>query len=285
MQRDVVFVTWSGGPDLDADEAPLGEACSRLGLSWQAVPWDGPRFDWSVARMVVVRSPWNYSRQRDRFLDWARHAAAVTSLHNPLATLVANSEKSYLADLAAAGVSVVPTEVARAGTVRDLDAFLRERGWLDAVVKPLVSAGGWRTFRVRAGEVSHGAARARRLLATRDALIQPFLPAVMGAGERALVYLDGAFSHAVAKRSVFDDAATPFRTLTEPTPAELALGDAARRAAGAEHLLYARVDVVAGSDGNPRLMEIELTEPRLFLAAAGPAAAVRLAGGIASRLA
>ena len=32
-----------------------------------------------------------------------------------------------------------------------------------------------------------------------------------------------------------------------------------------ESLLYARVDLIPGADGSPRLVELELTEPSLFL--------------------
>ena len=53
----------------------------------------------------------------------------------------------------------------------------------------------------------------------------------------------------------------------EPTAAEL---DVAQRAlaavpGGAERLLYGRVDLVDGEDGQPCVMELELTEPQLFL--------------------
>jgi hypothetical protein len=34
---------------------------------------------------------------------------------------------------------------------------------------------------------------------------------------------------------------------------------------GAERLLYARVDLIPGPDGDPVLLELELTEPSLFL--------------------
>ena len=46
-------------------------------------------------------------------------------------------------------------------------------------------------------------------------------------------------------------------------------------------LLYARVDLVTGADGLPRVIELELTEPGLFLPWAD-GAAERLAGAIGS---
>ena len=51
-----------------------------------------------------------------------------------------------------------------------------------------------------------------------------------------------------------------------PTPAELAVAESALAAVpDATELLYARVDLVDGDDGRPRVMELELVEPNLFL--------------------
>ena len=52
---------------------------------------------------------------------------------------------------------------------------------------------------------------------------------------------------------------------------------------GAERLLYARVDLIPGPDGEPLLVELELTEPSLFLGWAAGAAS-RLADAILNRL-
>ena len=49
-------------------------------------------------------------------------------------------------------------------------------------------------------------------------------------------------------------------------------------------LLYARVDVVAGDDGRVLLLELELTEPSLFLPQA-PDAAHRFAAAVTAELA
>jgi O-ureido-D-serine cyclo-ligase len=48
-------------------------------------------------------------------------------------------------------------------------------------------------------------------------------------------------------------------------------------------LLYARVDLVRDSTGQPRLMELELIEPSLFFDQQ-PGSAARLAQAIARRL-
>jgi len=52
---------------------------------------------------------------------------------------------------------------------------------------------------------------------------------------------------------------------------------------GRDTLLYARVDLVPGEDGNPVLMELELTEPQLYLGY-DPDAADRMAAAISDRV-
>ena len=280
----VAIVTHARAPEIDADEAGLGPALEALGVSWCAVPWDDPSFDWSSVGAVILRSPWDYSRRRDEFLAFCRRAASVTALHNPMKIVERNTHKRYLVELAEAGVSVISTSVLQAGECADIEAFARERGWGDIVVKPAISAGSWRTWRMTVGEPSHAWTRARRLAATHDVLVQPYVESVTNAGERALVFIDGVFSHAIRKRSLFEAESVPYRVPVTPTRDELDLAARVLRAADAECLLYARVDLARGRDGQPMLMELELTEPRLFFTAAPPEATTRFAEAIAGRL-
>jgi O-ureido-D-serine cyclo-ligase len=71
----------------------------------------------------------------------------------------------------------------------------------------------------------------------------------------------------------------------EPTAAERSLGDDVVGWVGERFgtLLYARVDVVEGADGEPLVLEVELTEPSLFFAHA-TGAAERFAGAVTDRL-
>ena len=50
---------------------------------------------------------------------------------------------------------------------------------------------------------------------------------------------------------------------------------------GAERLLYARVDLIDDAEGTPRVLEVELTEPSMFLGKA-PGSADRFAAVIAA---
>ena len=134
------------------------------------------------------------------------------------------------------------------------------------------------------------------------AMVQPYMPAVDAAGETAIVMVDGEPSHVLRKRAVLhpdevaplrDDALGAAEAMYDP---ELVLAgeasdaefDLARQVI--DHVmerfrylpLYARVDMVAGPDGSPVLMELEAIEPNLYLDQA-PGGAERVATAIAAR--
>ena len=152
---------------------------------------------------------------------------------------------------------------------------------MDVVIKPAVGAGSFETHRLRA-DVPDCSEPFSNLCAERDVLIQPYLPSVEGHGERALVWIDGEFTHAVRKSPRFADGAESVSEALPISSAELALGHAALSDV-ADRLLYARVDVAPGLDGAPVLMELELIEPSLFLLQ-NPRALQRLVKGIRRRL-
>jgi hypothetical protein len=283
----VLLASCAQAAGLDEDEPLLVAALGELGLTAVAADWADPAVDWAAADAVVVRSTWDYARRRDAFLRWAREVAAATRLFNPAAVLEHNTDKRYLRELAAAGLPVVPTAWAAApGEV----AAALDRWPGDVVVKPVVSAGARDTARFATAERDAARAHAAAVLAGgRAVMVQPYLHRLDAEGETGLVYLDGRYSHAFGKGPLL--AAGPLGpglfaeeriTAREPTPAQRAVGDAVLAALGEPPPLYARVDLVPGEDG-PQLLELELTEPSLFLAAA-PGAARRVARAIADRI-
>ena len=163
---------------LDDDLPPLTAALSARGIAHAVVDWHDPDADWAAFGLVVVRSPWDYTRRHAEFLAWAQRVAGVTALANPPAILGWSTDKRYLGDLAAAGVPVIETEYAAPGEAM---------AWPDAeevVVKPTISAGSIDTARHRASARSEAEAHVARLHADgRTAMVQPYLSAVDTAGE------------------------------------------------------------------------------------------------------
>ena len=275
----------------DEDEPLLLAALADAGVTAGVADWADPAVDWAAADAVVVRSTWDYAPRRDEFLAWAHSVEKVSRLFNPAGVLAWNTDKRYLAGLADAGVPVVPT--AWATSVDELPAALDR--WADLVVKPTVSAGARDTARFRPDERDDAARLAARILASgRPVMVQPYLAKLDAEGETGLVYVDGEYSHAFRKGALLAGAALGPGLFAEEeieprvvTATQRAIGDAvlaatADRTGGAP--LYARVDLVPGANGEPMLIELELTEPSLFLTTDAGAAA-RVAKAIAGRVA
>jgi glutathione synthase/RimK-type ligase-like ATP-grasp enzyme len=199
-----------------------------------------------------------------------------------------NTDKHYLADLSSAGVPTVPTVFAAPGESTVLP------DWPEFVIKPTISVGSADTARWRRG--TDDAAALAHLgelhAAGRTAMLQPYLTGVDTAGESALLFTGGAYSHSVRKAPILSAGQAPvalaigdaeFREQISPREAsatELAVAEKVIAAVpGSSELLYARVDLLPGLDGSPVLLELELTEPSLFLWAS-TGAAEQLADGV-----
>lgn len=285
---DVLIATCAELPKGDEDYGLLSLALTEHGVSSEWVAWDDPAVDWGQS-LVVIRSTWDYTARRQQFVAWAR---SVPRLCNPAEVVEWNSDKTYLRDLAAAGVPVVPTDWSAPGE----PVALPDTG--EYVIKPSVGAGSMGAGRFRAGPGSAAAASEHAAglhRAGRTVMVQPYLGQVDSAGETALIYLDGQFSHSVRKGAMLPEGVVhgvdsrslyvPERISARPaSAAEFEVAEQTLAAVRARFgaLLYARVDLLPSPDG-PRLVELELTEPSLFLAEV-PGSADRLAAAIAARL-
>jgi glutathione synthase/RimK-type ligase-like ATP-grasp enzyme len=268
----VALATSAEIPRGDEDFPALIAALAGLDIEAEAAVWDA-EVDWSRFELVVLRSTWDYAERRDRFLAWARSLPRVL---NPLTVLEWNTDKQrYLTDLVAAGVPVVPTEFVPPGEELDPPSA-------PFVIKPAVSAGGRSSAYFEPDELDAARALAARIHAEgRTAMVQPYLGDVE---ETDLVYIDGAYSHALHRRVPLPAAGDRdvFYLDEELRPAEAGEGD--RRIAGRAlaaapgELLYGRVDLVEGA-----VLELEVTEPSLYLGF-GDGAAARLAAAISQRL-
>ena len=113
-------------------------------------------------------------------------------------------------------------------------------------------------------------------------MVQRYMPSVEDEGERALVWIDGRFTHAVRKAPRFDGQDESVSEALELAPDELAFGERVMAQVQGD-VLYARVDVMHAADGGLLLSELELIEPSLFLLQS-PSALDRLVRAILARL-
>jgi len=278
----VLLATCRELPEPDPDDRLLVSALQERGIQAQYAAWDDPNQRWE-ADLIVLRSTWNYYLNPTQFLEWAEYAGRAAALLNPLDVIFWNHDKRYLLELEHLGVPIVPTRrIVRGGTT-SLDDVLHETGWQDVVVKPAISAASYRTRRFQSRSSAAGNQHLAMLLKDGDALVQEYMPAVELHGERSLIWIDGAFTHAVRKAPRLAGGAEDVSEAVPIGAKERDLGRAALAGFEPGKLLYARVDMVPDRAEQPRLMELELIEPSLFFLQSPPALE-RFAAAITSRL-
>jgi glutathione synthase/RimK-type ligase-like ATP-grasp enzyme len=232
-------------------------ALAARGVEASPAVWDDGGVDWARFDLVVVRSPWDYPDRRADFLAWA---ASLPHVLNSGDVLRWNTDKRYLDSIP----GTISTDFLEPGA-----PFVAP--YTPFVVKPSVGAGSIEAARYDAGD-ERADEHVRRLHAAgKTVMVQPYLEAVDHEGETALLYLCGVLSHAVRKAALLPESGKPGEglyveeriTATQPSPDEVELGERALAAVpfDRDELLYARVDLLPG----PVVLEVELTEPSLFL--------------------
>ncbi|OLZ46315.1 ATP-grasp domain-containing protein [Amycolatopsis keratiniphila] len=288
MSGSAIFVACSTLPEGDGDEHAVPEALADLGFKTRWAAWDDTTVDFGAADIVVLRATWDYAERHDEFLSWTE---SVPSLSNSAEVVRWNTDKSYLAELGDAGVAVVPTTL----IAPDDKAPRWPKG--EFVLKPAIGAGSRGAGRFTEGDAA--AAHLSGLQADGNTvLLQPYQSSVDSAGEIALVYFGGVYSHAFSKAAMLgrelDESGlyvTEKLAPVQPAAGFRALAEDALDATAAllgilrAELLYARVDLVAGPDGRPLLLELELVEPSLGFRQTDAAAAWRFASAVRQQLA
>jgi hypothetical protein len=247
----------------DPDAAPLQAALSELGARSTLVAWDDPAAEWGSFSHVVVSSTWD-------------------SVDRPVEYLAWGLDKVHQRGLAAAGVPTVPTTwVTPEDTFSTLPAT-------EFVVKPSVSAGGRSTARYSPGDpAALGHVRALQE-GGQTVMVQEYLARIDEEGEVNLVFFNGSFSHAVAKKPLLHvgDGLVdrPWERMTwagrvAPGTNQLAAAHLTMKVVEEQVgcvPVYGRVDLVSGNTREPLVLEVELIDTYLSFDME-PAAATRLA--------
>jgi glutathione synthase/RimK-type ligase-like ATP-grasp enzyme len=284
---DCLFVTYAGLPRLDPHDRLVTQRLRERGISAGAAVWTDPSIDWSSATLCVLRSTWDYHQVPARFLGWLDQVASQAMVRNHPSIVRWNAHKFYLRDLAEKGVPIVPTSWLRRGATATIESLLAAHATEELIIKPAHGASSFDVLHVQRGSTAQrrGQAHLNRLLRAEDVLVQPFLRTLADYPERALMFIEGAFTHAVSK--------TPFQTalpsgeagdapLAEPTGEEVAIATRAIQSLP-ERPLFARVDLVRDEHQRPCVLELELIEPTLFLGM-HPPSVIALADAIAALL-
>jgi glutathione synthase/RimK-type ligase-like ATP-grasp enzyme len=233
------------------------------GLTLTPVRWIDP-IAWKRFGAVLVNSAWDYQDRHEDFLATLDRIAALgVPVFNDPGAVRWNIRKTYLRELEARGVPVIPTLWPEAPTHDDIVHAMSAFGIEDVVLKRQVGGGARAQVRYTRANMPEAGS-----IMDRPGMIQPFIASIATEGEYSFLFVDGEFSHALVKRAKSGDyriqeAYGGTSQAIDPTPDDRASAQAVL-AALATPPLYARVDMVRGQAGELLLMELEVIEPFLF---------------------
>lgn len=250
--------------ELELQLAQYRPAFERRGIELVLQVWDDPAFTGAGFQAAIVGTTWDYTTRSAEFLDKMDAVAAHTRVLNPPAVLRWNAHKTYLRALAAQGAPSIPTVWIDGVTPRAVEQARATLGGGPVVVKSVVGACAVRQVLSQPGSTLPGPAHCP----PGAAFVQPFLPSVVQEGELSAVFCGGTFSHALRKLPQRGDYRTQSvygatEATAHLTEREIALAQGVLDLCP-EPVLYGRVDLVRGLDGQLQVMELELIEPYLY---------------------
>lgn len=267
-------------PNLEA----LLAAFRSLGLEVGHRPWKTTPFEtFAAADAVLPLCCWDYYDNPSAFLAWIDALEATgTQLINDPSLLRWNFRKTYLLEIAKAGLPVPKTFHLPQPSHAAVAELMEAEGWRVAVLKPVSSQSGhgvrkldWETRAAWSIDPTAG-----------DMLLQEFQADISALGETTLTFIDGAFSHAVRRVLKPGEwrANAQYGITYERVDMDIDTIESARDYVSLlpQTPLYARVDGLARPDGF-MLTELELIEPYLYCEFA-PGSAERLAKALKQRL-
>jgi glutathione synthase/RimK-type ligase-like ATP-grasp enzyme len=265
---DVLLATSAAWPDGEPGGDLLVAALAARDLDAHWAVWDDRSVDWSAADVVAVRSTWDFEERLPEFLAWAEHVEQWSLLLHGAAAFRWNADKSYLLELAASGLPVVPT-VLLDDPAELATAAAEYAGRV--LVKPRVGAGGRGVVVIERGldlGLPVGLEGARG-----PWVVQPVVESVRTEGERSVFVLGGIPVSQVRKVPGGDEVRVHEEyggTFSRAALEDEAALVAAEALAVAQELLdgelcYARVDLLRLADGRLAVLELEAVEPGLYL--------------------
>lgn len=241
-----------------------------LGWSVDEFPWRSAAPNWDHYDVVYIGSPWDYPEDPERFM------AVLNSIHQSNATLINDlalvrwsMSKTYLRDLERDGVAIVPSNWHDHMNATTLLSAFQVFSVDKIIVKPIVSTNATDTYLLTACQVVERQPRLQQVFRGRPFVVQPFMQNILHEGEFSLFYFNRVFSHAIQKTPKAEDfrvqeefgaeiiPIAPQKELRVAADAALALVDPMP--------VYARVDLVRGTDNRFLIMELELIEPSMYL--------------------
>ncbi|MFC1458992.1 RimK family alpha-L-glutamate ligase [Microvirga arabica] len=258
----ILIATCSEYPHPTPNLEALVSALKAQGMDAAYLPWKTtPLETFAAAEAALPLCCWDYYDDPGRFLAWIDALEAKGArLLNPPELLRWNFRKTYLLEMAEAGLAVPKTFHLPEANRQAIAQRMEAEGWSVAVAKPVSSQSGHGVQKIDWSNIDRWP--------TGEMLLQEYQHDIGALGETTMTFIDGTFSHAVRRVLKAGEwrANAQYGTTYERVTVSQDVIDTAKSYLDLlpQTPLYARVDGLVRSTGF-MLMELELIDPYLYL--------------------
>ena len=252
----------------------------KLGLKVTRKDWNDKKFNWEDAKILLVRSTWDYFHRFKEFKKWIEEVKSKSKLINTYEQINWNFDKNYLKDLDQNNINIPASVFIKKGETTSLQDHMNKNRWDCIVIKPTISGAGRHTYKVDKNNVSEINKNFLKLIQDEDFIIQEFQKNIISKGEVAVVLINGEYTHSILKLAkkgdfrVQDDFGGTIHNY-EPTQEMIEFAQKSIKTLSPTPV-YARVDIIWDNNNKMAVSELELIEPELWFRN-NPSAATKIA--------
>jgi len=267
--KKCAILTMDNLQDFECYDQLLVDPLTQLGWQVDFISWKAKDICWDDYFVVIIRSTWDYQNDVSAFFKvLEKIEASHAILENSLEIVRWNLEKTYLKDLEAQGIQIVPTHWYDKFDTHSLTKAFNYWNCEEIIVKPVVSANADNTFRIHTQRQLNDQLQLFSVFENRAYMVQPFIQNILKEGEFSTFYFNGEYSHSILKTPKQGD----FRVQEEhggsllKIEPEVTLKDISLKILQQINPtpLYARLDFVRNKNNEFCVMEVELIEPSLY---------------------
>ena len=262
------------------EDGLIYDELEKLGLRVIRKDWDDKHFNWEDAKLLLIRSTWDYFHRFKAFKKWIDNVNSKSILINTYDQVNWNFDKHYLKDLQQNNINIPASIFIEKGSTTKLQDYMTKNDWNCIVVKPTISGAGRHTYKVDESNVSEVNQNFLELVKEEDFIIQEFQKNIISKGEVAVVLINGEYTHAILKLAkkgdfrVQDDFGGTVHDY-DPNQDMITFAQESIKSLYPTPV-YARVDIIWDNNNNMAVSELELIEPELWFRN-NPSAAVKIA--------
>ena len=248
------------------DNKLLLQAFAQMGINSEEISYDTE--DCSGYDAVIIRSTWGYQNYVDDYLGYLAKISSQTLLLNPYETVKANIDKEFQYKLFLRnGIEHVQTVVLNSINIDEAEKIITDKfGYSMIVLKPNISASGQDTIKIDFNKENQTFLKEylKRIILNdkKRVLVQRYISDIEN-GEFSFIYIGGRFSHAVKRFPGITYEGSNTMWVDRVPDVAMKYVDRFYDVLCPHGVLYARIDFIL-SEGNPKILEVELNEPDLY---------------------